>query len=151
MPVIVVGADTPSGAAVVAALLDRRGEVRAFVSDGAAAAALKAQSAKVAIGDISDGSHVGGAALNAFCAVVVAEAAIDDRERSFAADPGSVVAAWAEGLSDAAVKRIIVIDHPDVPVGKLSGIAAQYAVIDGSEAPQSIAEETVRLEGASSI
>jgi putative NADH-flavin reductase len=151
MPVIVIGADTPIGASVLDALLPRDGEVRAFVSDVETGLALKERSAKVAIGDISDGSHVGGAALNTFCAVVIAEAAIDDRERSFASDPAAVVAAWAEGLADAAVDRIIVVDHPDVPVSGLAGIAGQYAVVDGRRSPEVVATEVERLEGAAAI
>lgn len=151
MPVIVIGADTPHGASVIDALLPRDGEVRAFVTDIDTGLALKERSAKVAIGDISDGSHVGGAALNTFCAVVIAEAAIDDRERSFASDPAAVVDAWAEGLTDAAVKRIIVVDHPDVPTTALEQIADQYAVVDGRQQPQTVADDVERLEGAASI
>lgn len=151
MPVIVIGADTAVGSSVIDALLPRDGEVRAFVTDVATGLTLKERAAKVAIGDISDGSHVGGAALNTFCAVVIAEAAIDERERSFAADPAAVVAAWAEGLSDAAVHRIIVVDHPDVPVTELEGIAPQYAVVDGRQPPYVIATEVERLEGAAAI
>lgn len=151
MPVIVIGADTAPGSGVIDALLPRHGEVRAFVSDIPTGLALKERSAKVAIGDISDGSHVGGAALNTFCAVVVAEAAIDDRERSFASDPAAVVAAWAEGLTDAAVERIIVIDHPDVPTTGLEGIADQYAVVDGRQPVDAIAEAVEKLESAASI
>ena len=66
MPVIVIGADTPTGHAVVDALLPRRGEVRAFVSDPTEAAALKERGVKVAVGDVSDGSHIGGAATQGF-------------------------------------------------------------------------------------
>ncbi len=151
MPVIVIGADTTVGSNVIDTLLPRDGEVRAFVTDVPTGLALKERNAKVAIGDISDGSHVGGAALNTFCAVVIAEAAIDERERSFAADPAAVVAAWAEGLTDAAVHRIIVVDHPDVPITELEGIAPQYAVVDGRQPPDVVATEVERLEGAAAI
>jgi putative NADH-flavin reductase len=151
MPVIVVGADTETGASIIDALLPRRGEVRAFVSDIPVGLALKERSVKVAIGDISDGSHVGGAALNAFCAVVVAEAAIDDRERSFAADAEAVVAAWVEGLADAKVPRIIVIEYPGVPSASLATVATEYAVIDGTQAPADVAHQTQQLEAAASI
>lgn len=151
MPVIVIGADTTAGAAVIDALLPRDGEVRAFVSDVPTGLALKEREAKVAIGDISDGSHVGGASLNTFCAVVIGEAAIDARERSFAADPASVVAAWAEGLTDAAVTRVIVVDHPDVPTGALEDVAPEYAVVAGDQEAAVIAQEVRQLEGAASI
>ena len=95
MPVIVIGADTPTGEAVLDALLPRDGEVRAFVTDVAYGTALKDRGVKVAIGDVSDGSHVGGAAMRAFCAIAAVEAAHDERERSFAKTPDAVVAAWA--------------------------------------------------------
>lgn len=151
MPVIVIGADTPAGSGVVDALLPRDGEVRVFVSDVPAGLEFKERSAKVAFGDVSDGSHVGGAALNTFCAVVIAEAAIDERERSFAADPEAVVAAWAEGLSDAAVQRVIVVDHPDVPIAALETVARQYAVVDGRLPVPEIATAVEQLEAAAAI
>ena len=146
MPVIVIGADTPIGRAVVDALLPRRGEVRAFVSDPAEAAALKERGVKVAVGDVSDGSHIGGAATRAFCAVAVVTAAADDRERSFAADPQAVVDAWGEGLLDAGVSRIIVVDDPTVearlaPVGDI-----EVASVAGDRPTPEIAAEVRRLE-----
>ncbi len=107
MPAIVIGADTGVGRAVVDALLDRQGEVRAFVSRPAAGAELKKLGVKVAIGDVSDASHIGPAALNAFTAVLIAEAAFDERVRSFAGDPEAVIRAWEEALADASVRRII--------------------------------------------
>lgn len=151
MPVIVIGADTPIGASIIDALLPRDGEVRAFVTDAATGLALKDRGAKVAIGDVSDGSHVGGAALNAFCAVVVGEAAVDDRERSFAADPAAVVAAWAEGLADAAVARVIAVDHRDVPIGPLERVAREYAVVAGDLGSTEIAARVQLLEAALTI
>ncbi len=88
--------------------------------------------AKVAVGDLSDGSHVGGAAIGAFCAVVIASAAHDDRERHFATTPDAVFAQWADGLKDAAVGRVIVVGQPsEVPQpDPLAEIGAEYVVID---------------------
>jgi hypothetical protein len=68
---------------------------------------LKKLGVKVAIGDVSDASHIGPAALNAFTAVLIAEAAFDERVRSFAGDPEAVIRAWEEALADAGVRRII--------------------------------------------
>ncbi len=107
MPTIVIGADTEICRAVVTALLDRQGEVRAFVSQPAAGAELKKLGVKVAIGDVSDASHIGPAALNAHTAVLMAEAAVDERVRSFAGDPEAVIRTWEEALDDAGVRRII--------------------------------------------
>jgi NAD(P)H dehydrogenase (quinone) len=115
VPVIVLGADTELGRSVVAALLPRAGEVRAFVTDPESADSLRAQGVKVAVGDVSDGSHVGGAALGAFSAVLLAVSAEDDRERSFADTPAAVAAAWADGLGDAGVRRVIWVGDGDLP------------------------------------
>ena len=70
---IVIGADTPEGAVIIPALQPASGEIRLFVSDAARGIRLRSHG-KVAVGDVSDGSHVGGAALNAFCAVAIASA-----------------------------------------------------------------------------
>lgn len=115
MPVIVIGADTPLGGAIVEALRPTASELRAFVSDPRAINRFKERGIKVAIGDVSDGSHVGGAAMRAFCAVLVPDAATDRRERSFAATPAAVVAAWAEGLRDAGVHRVIWPEDDRIP------------------------------------
>ena len=146
MPVIVVGADTPLGEAVMDALLPRDSQVRAFVSSPAAAAGLKRRGVKVALGDVSDGSHVGGAALNAFCAVLIHEAASDDRERSFATDEAGVLAAWVEGVNDAEVSRTIVVwdDPPQAEFGKIQSEKVIVAVNDRGR--DDIAAEVARLE-----
>ncbi|MBA2337931.1 MAG: hypothetical protein H0V96_09280 [Acidimicrobiia bacterium] len=148
MPVIVIGADTPSGRAIVDALLARPGEVRAFVTDPDEGASLRERGVKVAVGDVSDGSHVGGAATRAFCAVAVVTAAGDDRERSFAATPQAVVDAWIEGLIDAAVARIIVVDDPEVPahLDPVGGI--EWVPVAGDRPHPEIAAEVRRLESA---
>jgi putative NADH-flavin reductase len=148
MPVIVIGADTPLGAAAMDALLPRTGEVRAFVTSPDAAADLRSRGVKVALGDVSDGSHVGGAALNAYCAVLVGEAAVDDRERAFADSPQAVVAAWVDGLNDAAVSRAIVVaDHPFVAA--LTGLHADLAIVrTAGRTSQEIAAEISDLEDA---
>ncbi len=107
MPVIVVGADTPTGAAILDALLEPDREVRAFVSDAATAEALRVRGVKVALGDVSDASHVAGACTRCFSAVLVTEAATDGRERSFARTREAVLDAWAEAVADAGVRRVI--------------------------------------------
>ena len=101
MPVIVIGADTELGHAVVAALEPASGEIRVLASDADQVRRYRGV-AKVAVGDLSDGTHVGGAAIGAFCAIVVATSAHDDRERHFAPDPEALFAQWADGLADAA-------------------------------------------------
>lgn len=150
MPVIVVGADTALGEKIVEALLANASEVRAFVTNVDVAMAFKARGAKVAIGDVSDGSHVGGAALNAFCAVLISEAATDDRERSFAATPDAVVAAWAEGLADAGTKRAIWIDDGTTPTDAIEEVVPEFALVRlGDEA--AMIDRVIELEGAAAV
>ncbi|MCP4965187.1 MAG: hypothetical protein GY926_08115 [bacterium] len=147
MPVIVIGADTTAGQAVVAALRPASGEIRVFVSDDAAGADYRC-AAKVAVGDISDGTHVGGAAIGAFCAVVVACAAHDTRDRHFAPTPAAVFAQWADGLHDAGIGRVIVIgDRTEIPIpDPLAAIGAEYVVVGSGGLP--VAEVAGRVAAA---
>ena len=107
MPVIVVGADTPVGEAIVTAVLPSAAEMRAFVSDKRSADSLKSLGVKPALGDVSDFSHLEAAALNCFCAVLVVEAATDARDRAFAARPSDIVEGWGQAVRGAGVQRTI--------------------------------------------
>ncbi|MDP9495220.1 MAG: NAD(P)H-binding protein [Actinomycetota bacterium] len=107
MPAIVVGADTEPGLAIIDALIEPNREVRAFVSDPESVADLKSRAVKVALGDVSDDSHVEAAALHCFTAVLVSEAARDGRERSFASSEREVLAVWARAVANAGVHRVI--------------------------------------------
>ncbi len=146
MPVIVIGADTPVGDAIVDLVLPSAAEVRAFVSDGQRARDLRDSSVKVALGDVSDPSHVEAAALNCFCAVLVVEAATDGRERAFAADPQAVIEGWAGAIRNAGVQRAIwvagegsrlplprpVPEVATVTVGRyIEGAAREVAELEG--------------------
>jgi hypothetical protein len=152
MPVIVIGADTPQGAAILPALQPASGEVRLFVSDPEVGAALR-RHGKVAVGDISDGSHVGGAALGAFCAVAIACAASDRRERSFADTPAAVFAQWADGLQDAGISRVIfVATANDVAAsGDLGNVASEFAVVDAELPAEQLGVAVASLEQAQKI
>lgn len=148
MPVIIIGADTKVGRAVVTALLDRKGEVRAFVSQPAVGAELKELGVKVAVGDVSDASHVGPAALNAFSAVLIDEAARDDRVRSFASNPASVHRAWAEGLADAGVRRVIWVGPSEAPK-ELATVAPEFLKVSTSDRdPADIGREVAKHDDA---
>ena len=127
MPVMVVGADTSIGEAIVAALQARHGEIRSFVTDPVAGAALRERGIKVAIGDLSDGSHLGAAAYDAFTSVLVEAAAHDGRRFTFAADAGEVLAAWVSGLRAAGVQRAIWVGDP--PRGLVEKSAPETRVI----------------------
>ena len=115
MPVIVVGADTSQGRAVVEGLAEPGREVRAFVSDPATGAELRELGVKVALGDVSDDSHVQGACTNCFTAVLITEAARDGRERSFAANEEQVLQGWAGAAAASGVTRVIWVHEGEPP------------------------------------
>ncbi|MGH8952098.1 MAG: NAD(P)H-binding protein [Acidimicrobiia bacterium] len=142
MPVIVVGADTQEGRALVEGLLAPGREVRAFVSDIDAAAELKQAGVKVAVGDVSDDSHVQGAALNCFTAVLVTEAARDGRERSFASAEDQVLRGWAMAAETSGVTRVIWVHDGEVPP------VAAKEVRTVSPAHPSLVSEVVALDDA---
>ena len=120
MPVIVVGADTNNGLAILDAIAEPDREVRAFVSDEIRGAALKKKGVKVAVGDVSDESHVEGAATQCFTAVLIAEAAQDDRERSFAANELEVLEGWATAVATSGVRRVIWVHDGATPETRVS-------------------------------
>lgn len=109
MPVIIVGADTPTGEALASRFAGGGGAVRAFVSDFDAAVRLRQLGLQVATGDVSDDSHISGACLGCFTVVLVAEAATDGRDRSFANSSAEVLASWARAAEAAGVRRLIWI------------------------------------------
>lgn len=110
MPAIVIGADTPVGREIVSVLLGRGGEVRAFVTSPKVGDGLKQAGAKVAVGDLSDASHIAAAAYQAFTAVLIESALHDGRETTFAA-VDAVPALWIEALQEAGIRRAIWVDH----------------------------------------
>jgi hypothetical protein len=152
MPVIVVGADSSLGRAIVPSLAPASGEIRLFVSDPGVADQFR-RVGKVAVGDISDGTHVGGAAIGAFCAVLIAESAHDERERHFADSPQKLFLQWADGLRDAGVSRIIfVADSKDVAAaGPLTTAAPEFAVVAADLTVAEVAARVSRLEQAQKI
>jgi nucleoside-diphosphate-sugar epimerase len=115
MPVIVVGADTEAGMRIIRAFTRPGREVRAFVTDPEVGSELRRLQVKVALGDVSDDSHVGAAATGCFSAVLVTEAASDDRERSFARGPEEVLEGWSRAVSEAGVRRAIWVSAGSVP------------------------------------
>ena len=151
MPVIVVGADTEFGRAIVARLSGRDGEVRAFVTNPSAVQELRDLGIKVAVGDVSDGSHVGGAALQAFSAVLVAEAATDGRERAFAPTPEAVLAAWLEGIADAGVRRVIWVGAGEMPASVAECGLERAAIDTDAHSPEEAAAEVFRLDDLASL
>lgn len=130
MPVIVVGADTPNGREIVAALVQPWREVRAFVSDPATAEELRGQGVKVALGDVSDGSHVGAACTNCHTVVLIVEAASDGRERSFAPTADAVLDGWAEAVGDAGVARVIWVGDTDRAVRSVRSVESATVTPD---------------------
>jgi len=150
MPAIVIGADTDLGYRVAAALTQRQGEVRAFVTDPASADPLRRLGIKVAVGDVSDGSHIEGAAHDAFSAVLMAEAALDDRERSFAVSYAALVEAWASGLADAGVSRVIWVGPDPIPP-RIADHHESASVDTGALTPDEVAAEAARLDDLAAL
>lgn len=141
MPVIVVGADTDTGRKIVERFLDPEREVRAFVTDSAAADRLRNEGAKVALGDVSDDSHLAGACLNCFSVVLVGDAAWDGRECHFAPTPEKVMEAWANAVRSASVQRVIwVIPDAEPP----PTLVDEVAVVD--PATPDVAEVVFELD-----
>ena len=106
---------------------------------------------KVAIGDVSDASHVGSAALNTFSAVLIAEAAGDERERAFASSPAAVFAAWAEGVVDASVQRVIWVGDPS-GLPAMEGLVKESKLVwVGDRSIEEVAAEVSALDEAKEI
>jgi nucleoside-diphosphate-sugar epimerase len=123
MPMIVVGADTEAGEVILERLDATRREVRVFVSDEPKGLALREEGFKVAIGDVSDDSHVEGAATRCFSAVLIAQAASDDRERSFADTPEAVLRGWANAVGNSQVSRVIWVIADEPPPAEVKEVA----------------------------
>lgn len=143
MPVIVVGADTPVGAEIVAELAGYAGEVRAFITDPTPADRFRRMGCKVAMGDLSDGSHLEIAAFECFTAVLIAGAAGDGRERSFAETPEAVAVAWMEAVRDAGIHRLIWIGSDALPDPPDRAVCPEVAVLAESE--RGVPQEVARL------
>ena len=145
MPMIVVGADTVAGDAILGRLHAPEREIRVFVTDEARARDLRERGFKVATGDVSDESHVEAASLRCFSAVLIAEAAEDPRERSFATTADAVLAGWARAMSNSGVQRVIWVTEGDQPDTK----APEVAVVDPSG--PGFAERVLALDDAASL
>jgi putative NADH-flavin reductase len=152
MPTLIVGADTPAGTALAEAVAGR-GEIRVFVSEEAAAEALRSAGFKVALGDVSDASHVGSAAIGAFCAVLLAEAALDDRTRSFASDPSTVAGAWVSAVAEAGVRRVILVAGAELEsLLNLAGPGVETAFVDANGIDAAtLADRVVALDEAHTL
>jgi nucleoside-diphosphate-sugar epimerase len=145
MPLIVVGADTPTGGAIVEKLDAKSREIRVFVTDDTEGLRLRERGFKVATGDVSDESHVEAAALRCFSAVLITEAATDDRDRAFATTPQDVLEAWSRAVTASGVTRVIWVsdgEHPETQ-------AHEVTSVDPTET--GFAERVVALDEAHSI
>lgn len=148
MPVLVVGADTPYGEAIVATLLEREGELRAFISDVSRIDKLRDRKVKVAFGDVSDPSHIEGAGSNAFCVVLVTSAANDGRETAFAENPDEILRGWAVAVKAAGVQRSIWVTEGE-PIPEWEGSSPESVLVDtAGKSPAEVARQVSELEDA---
>ena len=144
---IVVGADTAIGEEIICRVAGPDREVRAFVSDPSAGVRFKEKSVKVALGDLSDISHVSAASLRCHTAVLICEAARDGRDLSFATDPSEVFEQWGQAVSEAGVRRVIwVADHP-VPAASVP----ERATVDSTLPLPEVAAQVAELDDAATI
>lgn len=141
---IVVGADTPTGRRILDGL-SREGEVRAFVTAPEDAERWRGTGVKVALGDVSDDSHVEMASHGCYSAVLVMEAASDDRVRSFAPDPRAVLEGWARAVTTAHVQRVIWVGTETPPQTD----APEVAFVDPDDGR--LADRVAELDRAQSI
>lgn len=145
MPLIVVGADTDVGDTILERFEHPEREIRVFVTDESTGLQMKERGFKVATGDVSDESHVEAAALQCFSAVLISDAAHDDRDRSFASTPDDVFRGWANAVSNAGVSRVIWITDREPPDTSVQEVAR----VDPSE--PNLAEKIFALDDAHSI
>lgn len=145
MPVMIVGADSPTGRRIAERLFDPAREVRVFVTDPEAAEEWRSTGAKVALGDVSDDTHVAGACLNCFSVVLVGEAATDSRTRSFASTPAAVMTGWANAVGSAGVRRVIWVIEGEPPATSVPEVAVVHPATDG------LADEVYGLDSARRI
>jgi putative NADH-flavin reductase len=147
MPVIVVGADTPLGTVIVDHLVAPDREIRAFVTDPAAGSELRRRGVKVAVGDLSDSSHVEGACLACYSAVLVMDATTDGRELAFASASESVLEGWA-GAVRSSVRRVLWVGDADPPA---TGVAETAVVRVAGRDPAEVAREVAALDDAAEL
>lgn len=145
MPVIVIGADSTHGMSILKGLYEPEREIRAFVTDDEVGAELKELGFKVALGDVTDESHVEAAAMRCHSAILIAEAASDDRERSFAHDPAEVLELWERAMLGASVNRVIWVSGGTPPATR----ANEVAVVDPNH--PKLVEAVVDLDDAQAI
>jgi nucleoside-diphosphate-sugar epimerase len=149
VPIIVIGADTPIGVDIITELARSTGEVRAFITDPGPADCFRRMGCKVAMGDVSDGSHIEIAAFECFTAVLIAEAATDGRERSFADDPEAVAVAWMEAIRGARIHRLIWIGSDALPGPPDPEVCPEIATL--SEGKPGVPHEVARLNEAETL
>lgn len=145
MPLIVIGADTGPGAALTEALDRPEREVRVFVSNEGRGHELRERGFKVATGDVSDESHVEAASTRCFSAVLITEAAHDERERSFADSPEAVLRGWANAMANSAVTRVIWVTDADSPETAVE----EVAVVDPADV--AFVKRVIELDDAASL
>lgn len=145
MPLMVVGADTSAGMAILENLSPSTREIRVFVSDETTGRQLRERGFKVATGDVSDESHVEAALMRCFTAVLISEAADDGRERSFAGNADEVLGSWARAAAASGVRRLIWVLSGQPPASAI----AEVAVVD--RADPDLAVTVVALDDARSL
>ena len=98
----------------------------------------------MAVGDLSDGSHIGAAADRSFTAVLVVAAATDGRPLAFSIDASGVLKTWTTALREARVQRAIWVGDPAPHLIEES--APEVIVVDpAGRAEADVADEVADL------
>ena len=138
---MVVGADHPLGETIARRLAGPDREVRAFISSASSHGPLRSVGIKVAIGDLSDESHVEAAATSCFTVVFVESALEDGRELAFA-EPEAAARGWTTAAKSAGVKRVIWVGDR---APALEGPEVAVVALD-DRSPDEIADEVAFLD-----
>jgi nucleoside-diphosphate-sugar epimerase len=141
VPVLIVGADHPVGLMIATRLAAPNREVRAFISSPDLGPRLRELAIKVAVGDLSDQSHVAAAATRCFSIVMIEAALSDGRELAFA-DAESTRLAWSRAATEAAVTRAIWVGDYPPPLA-----TPESAVVPSADrAEEEVVAEAVSLD-----
>jgi hypothetical protein len=108
---------------------------------------LRQKGIKVALGDLSDQSHVAAACTNCFSAVLMVEAATDGRALSFAQTPQQVIVGWSASIKEARVRRAIWVGGESTP----TGAAPEEVFISPGPDISLLAEQVAALDEAAVI
>jgi len=112
VPVVVTGADSVLGTAVVTALLAEYVEVRATVTDRSAVRALVDRGVRTAVSDLLDAERLGAICEGAHTVIHL-----------YGPHPVETLDLVLDAVPDTGVRRVVTVGPPDAPAGQPGGVA----------------------------